>query len=133
MTLLAGSYWHQEYRLADHGKEFHAYTYQSAPDTSSYSLVPSGTKPLRCVFDACLFRGSRYTIASEVIHRVIPDPGNPPVSLVLQGPSKPSRVDVFALEQISQAGISPFRRLSVDHLIDNMKAVMTLPVLEVSA
>jgi hypothetical protein len=129
MVLLAGSYRHQEYRLADHGRNFHAYAYQSSADKSSYSLTPVGSKPLRCVFEARLFAGSRYTIASEVIHRVIPDPANPPVSLVLEGPHKSTSVEVFALEQISEPGTAQFSRLSTDYLIDSMKAVMTLPVL----
>jgi len=129
MVLLAGSYRHQEYRLAEGGSDFHAYAYQSSADKSSYSLTPVGSKPLRCVFEARLFEGSRYTIASEVIHRVIPDPANPPVTLVLEGPHKSSSVEVFALEQISEPGTSQFSRLSTDYLIDSMKAVMTLPML----
>jgi hypothetical protein len=132
MILLAGSYWHQEFRPADNGEEFHAYTYQSTPDGASYSLTPAGITPLRCVFDACLLQGSRYTIASEVIHRVIPDPRNPPVSLVLQGPPKPAEVDVFALEKISGTRTSSFKRLSASHLVDNMKATMKLPIFEVN-
>lgn len=128
MILLAGSYRHQEYRPASGGQDFHAYAYQSSPDKSSYSLTPAGSKSLRCVFEACLFEGSRYTIASEVIHRVIPDPAHPPVSLVLEGPPKPSSVEVFAHEQVSDSEAAPFSRLSIDYLIDSMKAVMTLPI-----
>lgn len=130
MMLLAGSYRHQEYRPADDGRDFHAYAYRSAADKSSYSLTPIGSRPLRCVFEARLFEGSRYTIASEVIHRVIPDPANPPVTLVLEGPHKSTSVEVFALEQIGEPGTAPFSRLSTDYLIDSIKAVMTLPVLE---
>jgi hypothetical protein len=130
MMLLAGSYRHQEYRHASGGREFHAYGYRSAADKSSYSLTPTGMKQLRCVFEARLFQGSRYTIANEVIHRVIPDPARPPVSLVLEGPPKPSHVEVFALEEISRAGSAPFTRLSTDYLTDSMKAVMTLPLFD---
>jgi hypothetical protein len=129
MVLLAGSYRHQEYRLADDGRDFHAYSYQSSADKPSYSLTPIGKKPLRCVFEARLLEGSRYTIASEVIHRVIPDPANPPLSLVLEGPHKSSSVEVFALEQISDPGTAQFSGVSTDYLIDSMKAVMTLPML----
>jgi hypothetical protein len=128
MFLLAGSYRHQEYRPADSGRDFHAYAYQSSADKSTYSLSPIGSKQLRCVFDARLHEGSRYTIASDVIHRVIPDPANPPVSLVLEGPPKPCSVEVFALERISEPGTSEFSRLSSDYLIDSMKAVLTLPM-----
>jgi hypothetical protein len=128
MVLLAGSYRHQEYRPADGGRDFHAYSYQSSADKSTYSLAPAGSRPLRCVFDARLREGSRYTIASEVIHQVTPDPAHPPVSLVLEGPPKPSSVEVFALERISDPGTASFSRLSNDYLIDNIKAVMALPV-----
>ena len=128
MILLAGSYRHQEYRPASSGQDFYAYAYQSSADKSSYSLTPAGTTPLRCVFEARLFEGSRYTIASDVIHRVIPDPVDPPVSLVLEGPPKPSSVEVFGLEQISSPGTAAFSRLSSNYLIDSMKAVMTLPI-----
>jgi hypothetical protein len=131
MILLTGRYRHQEYRPADGGRDFHAYTYKSAADKSSYSLTPRGVQPLRCVFEAHLSEGSRYTISSDVIHRVIPDPVSPPISLVLEGPPQPSTVEVFALEQISQAGTAPFRRLSTDYLIDQMKAVTTLPIFDV--
>jgi hypothetical protein len=130
MILLAGSYRHQEYRQSVDGMEFYSYAYQSTSDKSSYSLTPVGVKPLRCVFDARLFQGSRYTIASDVIHRVIPDPVNPPVSLILEGPPKPSSVEVFAREQVGQLGTAPFSRLSTNYLTDNMKAVMTLPIFE---
>jgi hypothetical protein len=130
MILLAGSYRHQEYRQSADGTDFHSYAYQSTPDKTSYSLTPAGTIPLRCVFDALLFRGSRYTIASDVIHRVIPDPKDPPVSLILEGPPKPSSVEVFAPEQVGQVGPAPFSRLSTDYLMDHMQAVLTLPMFE---
>jgi hypothetical protein len=129
MFLLAGGYRHQEYRPLDDGRDFHAYAYKSSEDKSSYSLTPAGTQPLRCVFEAHLFEGSRYTIASEVIHRVIPDPARPPVSVILEGPSKPSSVEVFALDQLKEPGTAQFSRLSTDYLVDSMKAVMTLPIL----
>jgi hypothetical protein len=128
MVLLAGRYRHQEYRPTSDGEDFHAYAYTSSADKSSYSLTPAGSKPLRCVFEASLSEGSRYTIASEVIHRVIPDPASPPVSLVLEGPPKPCSVEVFALEQVSEPGPAQFSLLSTDYLIDSMKAVMTLPI-----
>jgi hypothetical protein len=128
MVLLAGSYRHQEYRPADGGQDFQAYMYQSSADKSTYSLTPAGCKPLKCVFEARLFEGSKYTIASDVIHRVIPDPEKPPVSLVLEGPPKPSSVEVFAVDQISEPGTAEFGRLSPDYLIDSLKAVMTLPM-----
>jgi len=129
MILLAGSYRHQEYRLVDGGQDFQSYAYESSADKLTYRLTPAGSTPLRCVFEARLSQGSRYTIASDVIHRVIPDPADPPVSLVLEGPAKPSAVEVFAREQISAPGTAEFGRLSTDYLVDSMKAVMTLPML----
>ena len=132
MIILAGSYRHQEFRpegRSDGGEDFHAYTYCLTADMSSYSLTPTGTRTLRCVFDAHLSTGSRYAVSSEVLHRVIPDLSSPVVSLVLEGPAKPSTVEVFAVKEISRTRTTPFRRLPASYLIKNIDTVMSLPIL----
>jgi hypothetical protein len=128
MILLAGRYRHQEFRLTDDGEKFHAYTYNSTAGKGSYTLTPVGPRALRCVFDAHLCAGSRYTISSEVFHRVIPDISRPAVSLVLEGPPKPSAVDVFAGEAVSESATAPLHKLPAGYLIESMKTVMSLPV-----
>lgn len=125
-VLLAGSYRHQEFQVSDEGAEFYAYAYQTAQDYSSYSLSPVGVRRLRCVFDARLSQGSTYSIASELVHRVIPDPVSPPVSLVLDGPLKPSGAEVFTLDAISQAVTAPTARLPTDYLVSSLRAAMSL-------
>jgi hypothetical protein len=126
-VLLAGGYCHQEFRPAGGGEEFFAYTYRPAGSLGSYSLDPMGTKALRCVFNAHLSQGSRYTISSEVLHRVVPDPGEPTVSLVLGGPHLPSSVDVFTTQEVGKAGSVPLTALSPEFLLRHMKGVLALP------
>jgi hypothetical protein len=104
--LLAGSYRHQEFRSAADGDEFFAYKYCPDVDPGTYSLVPAGNQTLRCVFDAYLSQGSRFTIASEVLHRVVPDARQPTVSLVLQGPHQPSSGDVFASNEVDETDVA---------------------------
>jgi hypothetical protein len=126
-VLLAGGYCHQEFRPAESGEKFFAYTYGSAGDMSSYFLDPTGTQTLRCVFNAQLSQGSRYTISSEVLHRVVPVPGQPAVSLVLEGPHQPSSVDVFTTEEVGQVGPPPRATLSPEFLLRHMHGVLALP------
>jgi hypothetical protein len=125
--LLAGGYCHQEFRPAASGEKFFAYTYRSAGDSSSYFLDPMGTQALRCVFNAHLSRGSRYTISSEVLHRVVPVPGQSAVSLVLEGPHRPSSVEVFTTEEVGQTGAAPRATLSPEFLLRHMHGVLALP------
>jgi hypothetical protein len=126
-VLLAGGYCHQEFRPAGSGEEFFAYTYHPASSLGSYSLDPIGTKALRCVFNAHLSQGSRYTISSEVLHRVVPDPGEPTVSLVLEGPHLPSTVEVFATQEVGKAGPVVLTALSPESLLRHMQGVLALP------
>jgi hypothetical protein len=126
-VLLAGGYCHQEFRPAVSGEEFFAYTYRPASSLGSYSLDPMGTKSLRCVFNAHLSQGSRYTISSDVLHRVVPDPGEPAVSLVLEGPHLPSSVEVFATQEVGKVGSIQLTALSPEFLLNHMKGVLALP------
>jgi len=125
--LLAGSYRHQEFRSAADGDEFFAYKYRSDVMPGAYCLVPAGNQTLRCVFDAYLSQGSRFTISSEVLHRVVPDPRQPTVSLVLQGPHQPSSDDVFASSEVSETSVVDADALSEDFLRHQLSAVLSLP------
>ncbi|MFI1584419.1 hypothetical protein [Embleya sp. NPDC020630] len=78
------------------GQPFHAYAYHSADDSSSYSLIPRGTRRLLCVFDADLAAGTKYELSADVLHRVLGDPSRTTASLVLQGRDRRASVDVFA-------------------------------------
>ena len=126
-TLLAGGYCHQEFRPAPSGEEYFAYTYRPAAGLG-YSLDPLGIKALRCVFNAHLAQGSRYTISSDVLHRVVPDLSEPTASLVLQGPHLPSRVEVFATQEVGRVGSVQLAELSPDFLLGHMKEILALPV-----
>jgi hypothetical protein len=126
-VLLAGGYCHQEFRPAGSGEEFFAYMYHPAGSLGSYSLDPMGTKALRCVFNAHLSQGSRYTISSEVLHRVVPYLGEPAVSLVLAGPHLPSSVEVFATQEVGKADSVPLSALSPEFLLRHMNGVLSLP------
>lgn len=126
-VLLAGRYRHQEFRPAATGQRFLAYTYGEAGILSEDALAPMGTQTLRCVFDAHLGPGSRYTISREVLHRVIPDLSEPAVSLVLEGPHQPASVQVFAAENVGPADASVASRLSAEYLLRHMKAILALP------
>jgi hypothetical protein len=125
--LLAGSYRHQEFRSAADGDEFFAYKYRSDVEPGLYSLVATGNQTLRCVFDAYLSQGSRFTISSEVLHRVVPDARQPTVSLVLQGPHQPSSDDVFASREISETNVAEADALSEDFLRHELSAILSLP------
>ena len=125
--LLAGSYCHQEFRPVGDGEKFFAYTYRPAGSLGSYSLDPIGVRPLRRVFSAHLSQGSRYTMSSEVLHRVVPDPGEPVVSLVLEGPHLPSSVEVFAAREGADLSDSVLTALSPEFLLRHLKEVLALP------
>jgi hypothetical protein len=125
-VLLAGSYRHQEFRQSTDGEKFFAYKYCTLGAPGSYSLVPAGSQTLQCVFDAHLAQGSGFTISSDVLHRVIPDGGEPTVSLVLEGPHHPSTSDVFAANEVSEAGGAPSEALPADYLRRHMNAVLSL-------
>jgi hypothetical protein len=129
-VLLAGGYCHQEFRPDVSGEEFFAYMYRPTDRLGSYSLDPMGTRALRCVFNAHLAPGSRYTISSEVLHRVVPDPGEPTVSLVLEGPHLPSSVEVFATREVGNVGSIPLTALSPEFLRRHITKVLALPALE---
>jgi hypothetical protein len=126
-VLLAGGYCHQEFRPAVNGENFHAYVYHSAGNSGFYSLDPVGTQALRCVFNVHLSQGSRYTISSEVLHRVVPDPGQPTVSLILEGPHQLSSVQVFAREEVRQAASTSLAAISSEALLRYMSEVLALP------
>jgi hypothetical protein len=125
--LLAGGYCHQEFRPAASGENFYAYMYHSSDDLGSYPLDPRGTQALRRVFDAHLSQGSRYTISSEVLHRVVPEPGQPAVSLVLEGPHQPSSVQVFATEEVGRTASASRAAIAPEVLLRYMNEVLALP------
>jgi len=122
--LLAGGYRHQEFRPAADGDKFFAYKYRSDVEPGAYSLVPAGNQILRCVFDAYLSQGSRFTISSEVLHRVVPDARQPTVSLVLQGPPQPSSDDVFAPREVSETDVAEAAALPEDFLRHQLSAIL---------
>ncbi|SFF66075.1 hypothetical protein [Streptomyces mirabilis] len=126
-TIVAGAYRHQEFQVSESGKSFFGYRYQPAEDRRSYRLVPVGTQSLRCVFDARLAQGSRYSMSSVVLHKVVPDLAQPPVSLVLEGPHHPTAVDVFAEHDLELRASVPFIPLSAKSLRRHLSAIAALP------
>ncbi|GAA5023960.1 hypothetical protein GCM10023335_57110 [Streptomyces siamensis] len=126
-TVVAGAYRHQEFQESEGGTSFFGYCYRPAEDGRSYRLVPVGTQTLRCVFDARLAQGCRYTMSSMVLHRVVPDFAQPPVSLVLEGPHQPAAVDVFTEHDLELRASVPFVSLSVKSLRRHLSAVAALP------
>ncbi len=124
--LLAGSYRHQEFRPSTDGETFFAYKYCPDGDLGTYSLVPAGNQNLRCVFDAYLSQGSRFTISSQLLHRVIPDARQPTVSLVLEGPRQPAIGDVFASNEVAETTVTQADALSTDFLRRQMSALLSL-------
>ncbi|MEZ0067921.1 hypothetical protein ABIA32_003937 [Streptacidiphilus sp. MAP12-20] len=126
-AILAGGYRHQEFQVSEQGQSFFGYRYRSADDQSSYSLVPLGRRTLKCVFDAHLTQGTRYTMSSTVLHRVRPDPAQAAISLVLEGPHLPAAVEVFAEVETEKGTDTPFVRLSPDALLHHLRTVSALP------
>ncbi|MCX5329163.1 MULTISPECIES: hypothetical protein [unclassified Streptomyces] len=125
-VVLAGAYRHQEFQVCDGGSSFLRYRYQPAEDRRSFALVPHGDQPLRCVFDVHLAQGSRYSMSSRVLHRVVPDPALPAVSLVLEGPHQPTSVDVFAEHDLGRGARVPFVPLSSKALQHHLNVVAAL-------
>lgn len=124
--LLAGSYRHQVFHLSADGEQFFGYKYCPSDDPGSYSLVPTGSHTLSCVFDAHLPQGSTFSLSSEVLHRVIPDASDSTVSLVLEGPRQPFIGDVFASNEVSETEVAEADSLSLDILRREIKAVLSL-------
>ncbi|MEU1853401.1 hypothetical protein ABZ499_30090 [Streptomyces sp. NPDC019990] len=126
-TIVAGAYWHQEFRAAEDGDAFFGYRYVAAGDRRSYRLTPVGARALRRVFAARLPQGARYTMSSEVLHKVVPDFTEPAVSLVLEGPHRPTEVDVYAENELGLAPVVPFVPLTAQVLAHQLAAVASLP------
>jgi hypothetical protein len=126
-AIVAGAYRHQEYQVCEDGELFCRYRYQPAEDRRSYMLVPAGTHTLRCVFDVRLAQGSSYSMASPVLHRVVPDLAHPAVSLVLEGPHQPTLVDVFTESNLRPKASAPFIPLSAETLRRHLSAIAALP------
>lgn len=141
-AILAGGYRHQEFHAygnpgegegegggggGDGGDGFYGYRYESAKDRTAYTLSPFGRQRLTRVFDAYLSQGSRYTLSSVVLHKVVPDVTQPAVSLVLEGPHQPTTVEVFAAEEIGPGTATPHTRLTPESLMRQLSAVAALP------
>lgn len=132
-AILAGGYRHQEFHAhgipGEDGDGFYGYRYESAEDRTAYALAPIGRRRLTRVFDAYLSQGSRYTLSSVVLHKVVPEVTQPAVSLVLEGPHQPTTVEVFAAEEIGPGAAGPHVRLTPESLMRQLSAVAALPVL----
>lgn len=124
-TILFGGYHHQEFRSGAQGATYCAYKYQSESGAKEFTLVPQGTRALRCVMDAYLVAGSFYTLTSEVLHRVVPDRGLPTASLVLEGPRQPSEVDIYTMRPMD-AATDTFRGLEPDSLAEQLHRFLAL-------
>ncbi|MFC1436102.1 hypothetical protein ACEZDB_36255 [Streptacidiphilus sp. N1-3] len=127
-VILAGRYRHQEFRASAGGVKFFSYQYRKdSIDPGSYLLVPTGTGGLECAFDALLPSGTRYTMSSEVLHRVIRDSCAPAVSLVLEGPHQDREVQVFSRDSlILDAGPSRFGRISSGSVVGCIRETLHL-------
>lgn len=130
-VILAGGYRHQEFRASVGGMKFFGYHYCKDPaDPGLYVLVPTGTRTLECAFDAVLPSGARYTMSSDVLHRVIRDSCAPAVSLVLEGPHQVRDVQVFSQEDlIPDTGPSRFGRISPGFVVSCLQETLLLPSL----
>ncbi|MGW4803738.1 hypothetical protein [Kitasatospora sp. NPDC004272] len=124
--ILTGGYRHQEYRPAADGAEFLGYRYRRAADGASYRMTPLGVRTLERVFEADLTRGSRYLMSHTLHHRVLPLPGRPTVSMVLEGPHLPTPVEVFTEPGTLLPRRSPLPALPADRLVDRLGAVAGL-------
>lgn len=117
-TLLYGRYRYQEFSRSEDGDPFCAYTYFGREGLSSYTMQAAGTCRLSCVFDAVMAAGTMYTLSADVFHRVVCDPTETTVSLILQGPHRPAHpVWVFTENELPAGSSLPLVHMSRDSLI----------------
>ncbi|WFB06199.1 hypothetical protein LRS74_03420 [Streptomyces sp. LX-29] len=135
-TLISGGYRYQQFTPlparsssapraeAAPAREFHAYSYASADDSSSYSLVPVGVQRLECVFDAHMAAGTGYELSADVLHRVIGDRRATTASLVFQGRDRRSTVDVYAERALAHGAAIALRRRSPGELAEELTRLL---------
>ncbi|WP_267244888.1 hypothetical protein [Streptomyces sp. PR69] len=124
--LLAGSYRYQEFHPGSVGsgcsaETYHAYTYRSPGDASSFPLTSLGRQRLSCVFDATLTAGTSYVLRAEVPHRVINDPGRFTASLMLQCTARRSQTHVYTARDLGPGVDVPITRLTPDDLDEQLR------------
>jgi len=69
-ALLSGGYRTRFYRIAPSGHPLYRYTCTSTLGQPGHTLEPNGMVAARCVFDAHVTVGARYTIRRSVLHRI---------------------------------------------------------------
>jgi hypothetical protein len=111
--IILGAYRHEQFREMPDGDAYYSYGYRAFRGARSFSLTDTGVKHLQRVSDGRLPRGTIYTLAGDILHRVVPEPGTLTASLVIQGPRHYSFVQVFADEQLnagSEIAVQPLPR-----------------------
>jgi hypothetical protein len=126
-VILMGSYRHEVFRESSIGENYFSYRYHATRGARSFSLESTGPRPLQRVSDGRLPKDTVYTLAGDILHRVVPSPARLTASLVFQGPPAYSRVQVFAEEPLSAGGSIPVRPLPPQAFIQYANEVLTSP------
>jgi hypothetical protein len=100
-VIVHGGYRHEVFRESTTGENYFSYRYHASRGARSFTLTSTGPKHLQRVSDAYLQEHTVYTLAGDILHRVVPRPTCLTASLVLQGPPAYSRVLVYAEEPLT--------------------------------
>jgi len=115
--IVLGKYRHEQFREVPDGETFHSYRYHASRGSRSFSLANTGVKYLQRISDQRLPKGTLYTLAGDILHRVVPEPLVLTASLVIQGPPCYSFVQVFADEPLNAGTEVPVRPLSIEKFV----------------
>lgn len=117
--IVAGGYQHEQFRTVDDGsgEEYHSYVYHAQRGARSFALEDAGMTRLQKVSDGRYLEGTVYSLAGDILHRVVPLPGILTASLVIQGPGRYSFVQVISEEPIDAGRQIPVKDLEKDKLV----------------
>lgn len=112
--ILLGSYRHEVFRPAEVGTSYLEYDYHATRGAREFSLESVGARHLQKASDALLPAGTLYSLAGDILHRVVPEPGIVTSSLVVQGPTCYDTIKVLSDTTLRTGETVPVKPLPAD-------------------
>ena len=128
-VILLGGYRHEVFRESSTGDSYFSYSYHASRGARSFSLTSVGPRYLQRVSDGRLPTNTVYTLAGDILHRVVPQQACLTASLVFQGPPSYSRVQVFAEEPLVSGKSVAVRPLPPQSFVEYANELLAIPEL----
>lgn len=125
-ALLCGSFRFRWYEVspAGEGRPVHEYEYRSPGRGSHCAMRRRGSARARCVFDARLGAGNRYSLSRWIQHQVSCEPGELGASLVLRGPARRDATRVYTDAPVPGPERIPVERLDAAQLEAKLRGLL---------